>query len=267
VSYCAYVDLDRADLFKILRVAEHPVLNLGGLGEFDEFGTYPVSVIRDGDEVRAYYGGWTRCESVPYNVAIGLAKSGDEGVTFTKCGNGPVLSYSIDEPMTLSGPKIRRFHDCWYLWYVAGKKWKMVDGRPESVFKIRMAVSDDGARWAKRNVDLIDDVLEADECQASPDVFFFEDRYHMFFSHKFSSDFRSNARGYRIGYAASEDLHIWARDDSKAGIDIASGDAWDDQSIAYPHVFSLDGALYMLYLGNEVGRFGFGLAVLEGYGS
>ena len=267
VSYSAYVDLDRADLFKILRVAEHPILSLGGLGEFDEFGTYPVSVIRDGHEIRAYYGGWTRCESVPYNVAIGLAKSLDGGVTFTKCGSGPVLSYSIDEPMTVSGPKIRRFNNRWYLWYVAGKKWKVVDGRPESVFKIRMAVSDDGTRWAKRNVDLIEGVLEADECQASPDVLFFEDRYHMFFSYKFSSDFRNTARGYRVGYASSEDLLTWTRDDSKAGIEIEPGDAWDDQSIAYPHVLELDGSLCMLYLGNEVGRFGFGLAVLEDYGT
>ena len=45
VSYSAYVDLDRADLFKIRDVARQPILKLGGLGEFDEFGTYPVSVI------------------------------------------------------------------------------------------------------------------------------------------------------------------------------------------------------------------------------
>ncbi len=88
VSYSAFVDLDRADLFKIRRVAERPILRLGGLGEFDEFGTYPVSVIRDGDEVRAYYGGWTRCESVPFNVAIGCAISRDQGKSFRKLGTG-----------------------------------------------------------------------------------------------------------------------------------------------------------------------------------
>ena len=91
VSYSAYVDLDRADLFKVRHVANSPSSSLGGLGEFDEFGTYPVSVIRDGDEVRAYYAGWTRCESVPFNVAIGMAISRDGGETFTKIGNGPVL--------------------------------------------------------------------------------------------------------------------------------------------------------------------------------
>ena len=94
MSFSAYLDLDRANLFKIRIVSEQPILNLGGLGEFDEFGIYPVSVIRNDDEVRAYYAGWTRCESVPFNVAIGMATSCDEGKTFTKLGNGPVLSYS-----------------------------------------------------------------------------------------------------------------------------------------------------------------------------
>src|SRR3989440_2340025 len=79
VSYSAYVDLDRADPTKILDVSARPILELGALGEFDEFGTYPVSVARSGREVRAYYGGWTRCESVPFNVAIGFATSRDEG--------------------------------------------------------------------------------------------------------------------------------------------------------------------------------------------
>src|ERR1700751_2050308 len=46
VSYSAYVDLDRANLFTIRSIARQPILDLGGVGEFDEFGTYPTSVIR-----------------------------------------------------------------------------------------------------------------------------------------------------------------------------------------------------------------------------
>ena len=34
--------------------------------------------------------------------------------------------------------------------------------------------------------------------------------------------------------------------------------------VAYPHVFTLEGRTYMLYLGNQVGRFGFGVAELAG---
>ena len=263
VSHAAYVDLDRADLFKVRHVTEKPILNLGGLGEFDEFGIYPVSVIRNGNEVRAYYGGWTRCESVPFNVAIGVAISGDGGETFTKLGNGPVLSYTPDEPFVLSGPKIRRFNDTWYLWYVAGRNWKLVEGRPEPVYKIRMALSLDGIHWSKICKDLIDWRIEEDEAQASPDVFFANGKYHMFFCYRFSFQYRSHAYGYRIGYASSTDLIVWLRDDAKVGIDV-SKEGWDAEMISYPHVFELDGKTYMAYLGNEVGRNGFGLAVLEG---
>lgn len=263
VSYSAWVDLDRADLFKIIAVAEQPILSLGGLGEFDEFGTYPVSVTCEKGEVRAYYAGWTRCESVPFNVAIGMAVSRDEGKTFKKMGTGPVLSYSPDEPFVLSGPKVRRFLGNWQLFYIAGRKWKLVDGRPEPVYKIRMATSEDGIHWKKVNRDLIPSRIEEDEAQASPDVFYSNGKYHMFFCYRYSSNFRGKQNGYRIGYAFSTDLVNWERDDTKAGIDV-SEQGWDAEMISYPHVFELDGKTYMAYLGNQVGRYGFGLALLEG---
>ncbi|MBE7419308.1 MAG: glycosylase [Ideonella sp.] len=263
VSYSAFVDLDRADLFRIRRVSDRPILELGGLGEFDEFGTYPVSVIRDGDSVRAYYAGWTRCESVPFNVAIGVAVSNDGGCTFTKLGRGPVLPYSPDEPFVLSGPKIRRYGNRWFLWYIAGRKWKRFDGRVEPVYKIRMASSDDGIRWERLNRDLIPSRIEEDEAQASPDVHFANGRYHMFFCYRHSTGFRSRERGYRIGYAWSTNLTDWERDDARAGIAV-SEQGWDSEMVSYPHVFEVDGATYLAYLGNQVGRDGFGLALLEG---
>lgn len=263
VSYSAFADLDRKDLLKVCQVAERPILKLGGLGEFDEFGTYPVSVVPEGTIVTAYYGGWTRCESVPFNVAIGKAESRDCGKTFTKLGNGPILSYSPDEPFVLSGPKIRRFNDQWQLFYIAGRKWKNVDGRPEPVYKIRMATSEDGVQWTRLNVDLVESRVEEDEAQASPDVFYANGKYHMFFCYRYSSHYRGKQNGYRIGYASSSNLVNWVRDDSKAGIDL-SEQGWDSETISYPHVFELDGKTFMAYLGNQVGRYGFGLAVLEG---
>ena len=263
VSYSAYVDLERTDLFKVRYVSDHPILGLGGFGEFDEFGTYPVSVIRHDDEIRAYYAGWTRCESVPFNVAIGVATSHEGGKTFTKLGTGPVLTYTPEEPFVLSGPKIRRFNDTWFLWYIAGRKWKLVEGRAEPVYKIRMATSNDGIQWNKLNKDLIESRIEEDEAQASPDVFYANGKYHMFFCYRYSSDYRNKVNGYRIGYASSTNLTDWLRDDAKAGIDV-SEKGWDSEMISYPHVFELDGKTYLAYLGNQVGRHGFGLAVLNG---
>ena len=263
VSRAAYVDLNRANLFEIVGLSERPIMDLGGLGTFDEFGTYPTSVIRHGHEIRAYYGGWTRCASVPFDVAIGYAISRDGGVIFEKQGRGPVLPADLHEPFVISGPKIRRFGDRWYLWYIAGTKWIPNGGRPEPVYRIRMATSDDGLHWERLHRELIPMRLEANECQASPDVMLANGTYHMFFCYRYSLGYRGREKGYRIGYASSADLVTWVRDDSKAGIDV-SDEGWDSEMISYPHVFELDGRTLMFYLGNEVGRHGFGLAELQG---
>lgn len=262
VSHSAYVDLDRKDFHKILGLSTVPILPLGKLGAFDEFGTYPVSVIEDEGKYKVYYGGWTRCESVPFNVGIGMGISDDGGVTFKKMGEGPIISYSPDEPFILSGPKIRKFNDQWYLFYIAGREWILDNGKPEPVYKIRMATSVDGIHWNKQNKDLIPDAIGVHEAQASPDVMYLNGKYHMFFCYRQGMDYRGKENGYRIGYASSDDLINWKRDDTKAGIDV-SDEGWDSEMISYPHVFELDGEIYMFYLGNGVGRFGFGAAKLQ----
>jgi predicted GH43/DUF377 family glycosyl hydrolase len=262
VSYSAFIDLDRNNLFKVLKVSEKPILELGGLGTFDEFGTYPVSVIRQGNLFMAFYAGWTRCESVPYNTSIGLATSNDNGETFQKYGKGPILSFSLLEPMTISGPKIRFFNGQYYLFYVAGIRWINGIEKPESVFKIRMAKSVDGINWERHNTNLLPDFLNENECQASPDVFYKNGRFHMFFSYKHAFDFRNKERGYRIGYAFSDNLVNWTRFDALAGLDV-SETGWDAEMVSYPHIFELNNRINMFYLGNSVGRNGFGWAVLE----
>jgi hypothetical protein len=87
----------------------------------------------------------------------------------------------------------------------------------------------------------------------------------MFFCYRYGTNYRGNNRGYRIGYAYSDDLLNWTRDDEKAGISISENDDFDNESVAYPHVFELNGNLHMFYLGNQVGRFGFGWAKLVNY--
>jgi sucrose-6-phosphate hydrolase SacC (GH32 family) len=238
-------------------------LELGGLGTFDEFGTNPVSVIRDGDDVRVYYAGWTRCESVPFNAAIGMAVSKDNGRSFARIGAGPILSYSPAEPFLLGSPRIRKFGDTWCLWYVSGTKWLngQDGGKPEPVYKIRMATSSDGVNWTKHGRDLLESVLGEDECQAGADVLFKDGRYHMFFSYRLSRNYRGKAGGYRIGYAWSDNMSQWHRNDVVAAME-PSESGWDSEMTCYPHVFMVDGTTYMLYQGNEMGRSGMGLAKL-----
>ena len=123
-----------------------------------------------------------------------------------------------------------------------GVKWIATGGRAEPVYRIRMATSDDGVAWRRHDRELIPPRLEPDECQASPDVFEANGRFHMFFCYRASADYRQRAGGYRIGYASSPDLVEWTRDDAKAGLDISES-GWDSEMVSYPHVFEVDGAV------------------------
>jgi predicted GH43/DUF377 family glycosyl hydrolase len=261
VSYTTFLELDKNNLTKIIRVSDKPVMPLGELGTFDEFAIYPTSVFKNNDKVLLYYAGWTRCKSTPYTVSIGLGVSDDGGETFKRYSKGPILTNSPFEPFELSGPKVRKINDKFFMYYLAGEKWTMSGEKAESTYKIRLAISDDGINFNKLNKNIIENKLEY-ECQAGPDVFYLNDRYHMYFTYRHNFDFRNNDRGYRIGYAYSYDAIDWIRDDEQAGIDL-SEEGWDSQMHHYPHVFEIDNKWYMLYNGNDFGKYGFGLAILN----
>ena len=195
-------------------------------------------------------------------MSIGLAISDDGGTNFIRYSKGPILTNSIHEPYEISGPKIRKFNDTWFLYYLAGEGWTVYNNKVESTYKIRMAMSEDGIEWKKLNKNIIETVLEDGECQAGPDVFFKDGLYHMYFSFRHSLDYKNKIRGYKIGYAQSVDGINWVRNDSLSGIEL-SKTGWDSEMLHYPHVFEVDGQWYMLYNGNDFGRYGFGLAKLK----
>lgn len=266
ISRIGYVDFKRDDFGKVIGVSERPIIELGEIGSFDEFGQYPFCAVKTGEKIYGYYGGVTRCESVPFNGAIGIGVSCDGGNTFQKIGPGPVLSYSYDEPFCVGSPKVRIFDNRWFMMYSAGKQWLKRGGTAEVCYKLRMATSIDGINWTKYNHNLIDDKIGKDESQACGDIIFKNGKYHMFYCYRKNIDFRRNRNNtYRIGYAWSMDLFSWNREDEKVGIDVSQIESdWDHEMIAYPNVFEIDGRVFMLYLGNQVGEYGFGLAELEG---
>jgi len=152
------------------------------------------------------------------------------------------------------------------MWYIFGTGWKKFsdDAPPDRTYKIGHAVSNDGINWRKEEGrQIITDLLGEDESQALPTVIEINDRHHLFFCYRQSFDFRKNKdRGYRIGHAWSEDLVSWTRDDENPLLDVTPGD-WDADMLCYPNIFECDGNMYLLYNGNEFGRYGFGLAKLE----
>ncbi len=265
LSHVCFVDMAK-DLTTVIRVADKTVIPLGGLGCFDEHGIFPMNVVRHGDRVLGYTCGWNRRISVSVDTAIGLAISHDQGTTFERIGPGPVLSASLHEPFLVGDGFVRIFGQAFHMWYIFGTAWRRgTPGVPaERTYKIGHATSSDGVTWIKEEArQIVSDRLGPDESQALPAVVRFGDLYHMFFCYRQSVDFRTNSgRGYRIGHAWSDDLCNWVRDDANPAIEGSPGQ-WDSDMLCYPHVFECDDRTFLLYNGNEFGKYGFGLAELE----
>jgi len=265
LSHSAFVDMQK-NLRDVIRVSNKTVIPLGERGCFDEHGIFPMNVMRHGDAVYGYTCGWNRRVSVSVDTAIGLAISRDEGLTFQRIGNGPVLAASLHEPCLVGDGFVKVIRGGFHMWYIFGTGWKKfsADAPPDRIYKIGHAVSADGINWVKEEArQIVADRLGLDESQALPTVIEIDGKYHMFFCYRQSFDFRKNKiRGYRIGHASSDDLVDWKRDDDNPFLDVTPGD-WDSDMLCYPHVFECDNKVYLLYNGNEFGRYGFGLAALE----
>lgn len=194
---------------QIVNYSKHPVVELGEIGAFDEHGITPITVINYRGRTFIYYCGWSRSVSVPYTANIGLVEATSASYSqFKRIFPGPVISFDQEEPFLLGSPRVKEFNGILYMWYVAGKSWNLIDGRPEPTYKIRMATSADGIQWRKLNKDLIEDTIDEYECQAAPEVISLGNGYLMLYS------FRSNSRNgsmsdYQVKLAYSDDLINW----------------------------------------------------------
>ncbi len=265
LSFIAFADFDK-NFTKVISISSKTVIELGGLGCFDEHGIFPINILRHDGKIFAYTCGWSRRQSVSVETSTGLAFSDDEGLTFKKAGMGPVLTSSLYESMLVGDSFVQFYEGVFHMWYIFGKKW--IDAKdnepPARVYKIAHATSTDGISWKKEEgKQIITDSLNADECQALPTVTKIGNRYHMYFCFREATDFRNNPkRGYRLGYAWSDDLMNWNRDDENTGISF-SEKGWDSEMMCYPHIFQCDDKVYMLYNGNGFGKQGFGIAELQ----
>ncbi|MEN9638802.1 MAG: hypothetical protein RLZZ262_670 [Bacteroidota bacterium] len=261
----AYVDFDLA-LTSVIKVSEHFPIQLGGLGTFDEHGIFPMNVLRHNDKILGFTSGLSRRKSVSLETSIGLATSDDNGETFTKYGIGPVLSSSLHEPFLVCDAFVLHENDEFLMWYIYGLRWidkAEADGTESRVYKIAFAKSKDAIHWEHTSELIIPDVIGENECQALPTVCKIGNRYHMYFCYRDAIGFRNvKGKGYRLGYAYSDDLVNWVRDDENGGLPL-SEDGWDSEMMCYPHLFKVADQVYIAYNGNAFGKDGFGIAKLE----
>lgn len=262
LSHICFADFDKG-FKKVLKVSDSKVIQLGKLGSFDEHGIFPFSPVRVNEKIFAYTCGWSRRVSVSVETSTGLAVSDDNGLSFQKIGDGPVLTSSLHEPFLVGDSFVQKIDNMFHMWYIYGLRWSRVPGEelPARVYKIGYAHSPDGISWVKLGRQLIPDKLDSDECQALPTIIYHNNEYHMVFCYRHATGFRNNKeRGYKLGYASSINKTDWVRKDDDMEIDFTAD--WESAMQCYPNLFNCDGKIYLLYNGNEFGKRGFGLAEL-----
>jgi len=237
----------------VVCISESPVISPGTLGTFDDSGVTNSWLVSHKGRLFLYYTGWTLGVTVPFYYFIGLAVSDDNGKTFQKVSNAPILDRNRIDPYLTASPCVIIDKGLWRMWYVSGTGWETEGISLKHYYHIKYAESSDGIHWKRAGFVCIDYQSKEEYAISRPCIIQQGSAYRMWYA------FRGAA--YRIGYAESSDGIAWERKDQEAGIDVSST-GWDSEMIEYPFVFVHQDTTYMLYNGNDYGRTGIGLAVL-----
>ncbi len=253
ISRIGSVDLDLRDMKTILHVSEKPVFDVGEPGCFDERGVSYPWLVDDGPRTMLYYVGWIAGGLAGFINTTGIAEA-PKGGEFRRITRAPLLERTATEPIGTGSVCVLREVDGWKMWYTSFDRWERVGTAWRHFYCIKFATSTDGLHWDRSGVRCITYRDETEHAIGKPCVVKRNGLYEMWYSHRGLS--------YRIGFATSEDGVNWTRRDEASGITVSES-GWDSEMVEYAHVFEVHGRQFMTYNGNQFGRTGVGLAVLE----
>jgi hypothetical protein len=252
----AYFEVDARDPTRP-RSVSGPLLELGRPGCFDDNGVVVTSVVRGrADEVLLYYVGFELCRQVRYRLFTGLAISEDDGKTFRRFSEAPVLDRSDGEIYFRCGPFVafdgRRFR----MWYIGGNAWTQIHGKDVPVYDLRYAESDDGRAWPPAGRVVLALTSDDEHGFGRPWLLPAPEGWWLFYSVR-----RRSLGAYRLGFATSPDGLTFTRHDDKLGLDVSSS-GFDSNAIMYLATAATDSGVLGFYNGNDFGRDGIGVARL-----
>jgi predicted GH43/DUF377 family glycosyl hydrolase len=253
VGRLGWIDVDTLDPTRVLAVSPRPALDIGAPGAFDDNGVSPLSVVRDGDRLLMYYVGWQLTPRVRYLLFTGLAVSANDGETFVRIQETPVLDRVPGESQTRSGSFVLKDGDVWKMWYAAGSESIRGANGLVPTYTLNYIESNDGIHWPRKGIVAMDFDSEDEFGFGRPFVEKVEDGFCMWTS------IRSHSRHYVIGFARSKDGQHWDRADYEVGIE-RSAYGWDSQMIGFPSIVDSPAGRLMFYNGNGYGRTGVGVA-------
>ena len=251
----SYVDVSAHNPSEIIFRSDDVLLDIGTEGSFDDGGVCPLQFFQLENENWLYYLGVQRTTDVPYRYFAGVAKEQADG-SFQRFQADPILLPTTSEPDIRSAVSILQEGEKKRMWYVGAFAWIDVNGKEVPTYRIHHAVSTDGLNWEVDQHDCIQFQSEDEFGFGRPWVMKKENGFEMFYS------VRTKSLGYRLGYATSEDGYSWVRQDNELNFSVGS-ESWENESVCYPCLVDVNGKRFLFYNGNQNGKTGFGVAVLE----
>jgi hypothetical protein len=241
---------------KIKKISAQPVLDIGKSGMFDENGVTPTTALWQGPDILLFYSGWQLGNKARYYIFTGVAISKDAGESFERLSCVPILDRSDEEGFARSGVFAAKQGPLWKFWYSAGDDWANINGKPRASCSIKYQESSDFFSWQPQGKICFRPNTDREFSLTMPDVWQNNGLHCMIYS------IRSADKGYRLGYAESENGINWLRKDDQIGIDISSS-GWDSQMICFGKTIVTAHGTYLFYGGNNLGEDGFGVAILD----
>ncbi len=248
-SSVGFVDIDIVKQTIVHSQAE-PVFVYGDESSFFSHGVSIGNVYCVGEKRYILFMGWQIPEGGHWRGDIGRIELNQEMQLFLNPKQA-YLSVDDEDEISLSYPCVIQYNGLYHMWYGSTIDWHTENG--EMLHVIKYATSIDGEQWEKHG-QVIESKLGVAQAFSRPTVIVVDGVFHMWYSYR-----SGNGTKYRIGYSKSKDGKLWENYLHDNGIDV-SKNGWDSEMVCYPYVLEHNGVYYMLYNGNDFGKFGFGLA-------
>lgn len=256
-----YSDFDLNNLTREVSRSKKPILGLGKPGTFDSDGVSPqFAIFGKNNKMHLLYQGFQRTAYPKINMMLsGLAK-GYVADKMERWATTPFLERTPTEPFIRSAMCLLAQGEFIQVWYTSGLSgWETCENtkywNTYPRYDIAYILGKDMAD-IYRGTSIRCNIKKPNELGVSrPWVIYENEVYKMWFSA------RSEDKPYKIGYAESNDGYNWVRLDNIVGI--CSDKTYDNEMICFGAVFDIGKNRYMVYNGNDHGRYGAVLAILE----
>jgi len=260
IGRIGFIDVEINNPSKIVNYSQHPVLDIGGSGNFDDSGVVTASIVEQPGELWIYYSGYHRESHVPYAILSGLAISRDNGLTAERRQQAPILPALPGESNTRSGPFVLK-ESIYRMWYIGdySSGWKKdSQGKMLPWYILKYIESDDGITWSQTTPAISLNFKDEDDEHglAKPSIWKEDGVYKMIYS------IRTFSKGYRLGYAESADGIEFIRKDDEVGLTVSES-GWDSEMVCFASRYQYEDKTYLFYCGNGYGLAGLGYAELE----